>query len=54
MFIRRKKNASGSISVQIIQKIDDKNKVLKTIGSAKDTVEIEYLLQKARKDLNEL
>ena len=54
MFIRRKKNASGSISVQIIQKIDGKNKVLKTIGSSKEFLEIEYLLQKARKELNEL
>jgi hypothetical protein len=54
MFIRRKKNSSGSISIQIIQKIDGKNKVLKTIGSSKEFLEIEYLLQKARKELNEL
>ena len=55
MFICIKKNASGSISIQIIiQKVDGKNKVLKTIGSSKDSVEIEYLLQKARKELNDL
>jgi hypothetical protein len=42
------------MSVQIIQKIDGKNKVLKTIGSSKEFLEIEYLLQKARKELNEL
>lgn len=54
MFIRRKRNASGSISVQIIQKIAGKNKVLRTIGSSNDLIEIEFLIQKGRKELNEL
>ncbi|AND64116.1 transposase [Flavobacterium covae] len=51
MFIRRKRNASGSIS---IQKIAGKNKVLRTIGSSNDLIEIEFLIQKGRKELNEL
>ena len=54
MFIRRKRNASGSISIQIIQKIAGKNKVLRTIGSSNDLMEIEFLIQKGRKELNEL
>ena len=40
MFVRKKKNKSGSVSVQII----DKNagyRVVETIGSAKDEEEID-------------
>lgn len=47
MFIRKKKNKSGSISVQIIQKIQRRNKVLKTIGSSADPSEVEQLYKKA-------
>lgn len=43
MFIRRKINASGSISVQIIRKVNRRNKVLKVIGSSKIATEIEQL-----------
>lgn len=43
MFIRRKINASGSTSIQIIQKINGKNKVLKVIGNSKVATEIEEL-----------
>jgi hypothetical protein len=49
MFIRKKINQSGSISVQIIQKDNGKYKVLKTISSSKDLIEIEFLVQKGRK-----
>jgi len=34
MFIRKLKNRSGSISVQIISKASGKYKVIKTIGSS--------------------
>lgn len=47
MFVRKKKNRSGSISVQIIKKINRINKVLKTIGSTSDLQEVERLYQKA-------
>ena len=47
MFIRKKKNKSGSVSIQIIQKINKKNKLVKTIGSSKDKKEVEFLLNKA-------
>jgi len=47
MFIRKKKNKSGSTSIQIIKKINRSNKVLKTIGSSSDPDEIERLYQTA-------
>ena len=40
MFVRKKKNKSGSISVQIISKEGGKYKVVKTIGSSKYSKEI--------------
>ena len=43
MFIRKKKNASGSVSVQVIQKINGKNKLVKTIGCATVLQDIEKL-----------
>jgi len=47
MFIRKKRNKSGSISVQIIQKISRSNRVVKTIGSSSDPKEIEKFFQQA-------
>ncbi len=43
MFIRKKRNSSGSISVQILEKVDRKNKLIKTICSSKDKNKIEIL-----------
>jgi transposase len=43
MFIRRKINASGSISIQIIHKLNGKNKIVKVIGSSKIIEEIALL-----------
>ena len=36
MFIRQKKNKSGVISIQVIDKSNGKYKLLKTIGSSSD------------------
>jgi hypothetical protein len=36
MFLRKLKNRSGSVSVQIIHKTRDKYEVIKTIGSSKN------------------
>lgn len=47
MFVRKKKNKSGSVSVQVIQK-DNGYKVLKTIGSSSDPHEIERLILRGR------
>ena len=43
MFIRRKINASGSTSIQIVQKLNRKNKIVKGIGSSNIADEIEEL-----------
>lgn len=48
MFVREKRNKSGSISVQVLQKTDGRNKLLKTIGCSSDPNEIVLLKQKAR------
>ncbi len=46
MFVRKKKNKSGTISVQVIDKKRFGGyKVLKTIGSSKNTLEVEQLYQ---------
>ena len=54
MFIRHKRNKSGSISIQVIDKSKGKYKVLRTIGSSSDSEEIELLCQKAQKAITEL
>lgn len=54
MFLRKKKNKSGSISVQIISKAGGKYKVVKTIGSGKSENELEILLNLGRQELENL
>jgi len=48
MFVRKLKNRSGSISVQVIRKKAGIYKVVKTIGTSKDPDTIERLYQKAQ------
>ncbi len=48
MFIRKKPNKSGVISIQIIDKSSGKYKVVKTIGSSKDSKQIRLLETEAR------
>lgn len=47
MFVREKKNKSGTVSVQIIDKSSGNYRVAKTIGSSSDPEEIAYLRKKA-------
>ena len=54
MFVRKKKNASGSISVQIIAKKSGKYKVVETIGCSKDEKEIEELVKIAQQRIKEI
>lgn len=54
MFIRKLKNRSGSLSVQVIQKINGRYKVLKTIGSATTQQNIEKLVNLARQEIDKL
>ena len=48
MYVRKKKNKSGSVSVQVIDKSSGKYKVKKTIGSSADSTEIERLVNEGR------
>lgn len=50
MFIRKRKNPSGSISIQIIDKSNGKYKVVETIACVKDKKELEFYLEKANQD----
>ena len=45
MFVRKKPNKSGIISVQVIAKIKGKSKLIKTIGSSSDALEIDKLVK---------
>lgn len=53
MFVRQKKNKSGVISVQVIDKSSGKYKVFKTIGSSDDPIEIKALTVKAKEFIKE-
>ena len=48
MFVRKKRNKSGSTSIQIIQKLKGKYKVVRTLGSSSDSEELERLYQEAQ------
>ena len=54
MFVRKKKNNSGSTSIQIIQKQKGKYKVVKTLGSSFDKKEIETIYKKAQEAIPKL
>jgi len=45
MFVRKKKNKSGLVSVQIIDKSTGKYKMIKTIGSSEDPNRIAELVE---------
>ena len=51
MFIRKKRNASGSITIQILHKHKGKNKIIKTIGTSDVTEEIDQFYFEAQKCL---
>jgi len=54
MFVRKKPNRSGSQSIQVIQKVKGRYKVVKTIGSATTRQEIEKLVNLARQEIERL
>ena len=45
VFVRRKLNKSGVISIQVVLKQNGKQKLIKTIGSSSDRSEVEQLFQ---------
>ena len=51
MFVRKLKNRSGSTSVQVIQKVRSKYKVVKTIGCATTQRKIENLYNLAKQEI---
>ena len=51
MFIRQKSNKSGTVSIQIIDKSRGRYKVLKTIGSSLDPLELDRLNTQAKTEL---
>ncbi len=53
MFIRKNKNRSGSISIQIVHKVNRTNKVLKTVGIAKTKREEELVIQLAMTEVEQ-
>jgi len=52
--IRKKKNASGSISIHIVDRTDRGYKVVESLGSSKDEDEIDRLYTKALQRVDEL
>ena len=54
MFVRKLKNRSGSLSVQVIQKVRGKYKVVKTIGCATTQRKVEYLCNLAKQEIDKL
>jgi transposase len=54
MFLRKKKNKSGSISIQIISKSRGYYKVLKTIGCGKTEQEVQKLIYLGKQEIERL
>lgn len=54
MFIREKKNKSGSVSIQVVSKENGTYKVAKTIGCATERPEIDALKRQAQEAMDEL
>jgi transposase len=48
VFVRKKKNKSGVISIQVIDKSSGQYRLLKTIGSSADKLEVERLINAAK------
>lgn len=51
MFVRKKINKSGVVSIQLIQKVKGKSKLVKTIGSSLDPKQIEQLFLRAKDEV---
>ena len=54
MFVRKKLNKSGIISVQIIEKVSGKSTLVKTVGSSADPIEITSLVIKGNQFIETL
>jgi hypothetical protein len=54
MFIRQKKNKSGSISIQILINENGRNRLIKSIGCSTDPKELAILNERAKQELERL
>lgn len=54
MFVRKKPNKSGVISVQILEKRSGKSTLVKTVGSSSDPEKITELFEQGKRLINEL
>lgn len=54
MFIRKLKNRSGTLSIQIISKSNGKYQVVKTVGCASNERETQKLFNLAKQELDRL
>lgn len=53
MFVRRKHNKSGTMSIQVVAKADGKYRMEKSFGSSRDEAILASLEQKAKQWVNE-
>lgn len=53
MFVRRKHNKSGTISIHVVAKVNGKYRVQKSFGSSRDESRLIVLEQKAKQWANE-
>jgi transposase len=54
MFVRKKKNKSGVISIQIIDKSSGSYQVYRTMGSSDEATEVDRLFKEARKEIERI
>lgn len=54
MFVRKKLNKSGVVSVQIIEKRSGKSSLIKTVGSSSDPDQVTVLLEKGKRLIQEI
>jgi hypothetical protein len=53
MFIRKKKNPSGIVSIRVIDKSKGKYRVLRTVGSSSDAAEIDILYRQGKRRIDQ-
>lgn len=54
MFIRKKRNSSGSVSVQVIQKVKGRNRLVKTISCATTQQKIKKLVETGYQEIEKI
>jgi len=52
MFVRKTTNKAGNIAVQVVKKVNRKNKVLKHLGTAKTSLELAHLVKIGQEYIN--